>query len=137
MLQRNAATPERMLREALIHRGACYAPEEPGNFDPGGLRWVDEPAFDLLRIRAFREMNEKEASLLAQEVLERALENYPEGATDYFDGMERAIADGSIEALIIAQGEDNEFYVWDGWHRMAMAHRIRHYTIHAWVGYRA
>jgi hypothetical protein len=126
-----------MLRQAQLYRGDVYAPGEPGYVDPSTLRWVDEPDFDLRRIKLFRNGDAATAAYLAEEVKQRALENHSvEVANAYVEKMGQAILDSTIDPILIVQGADDEFYIWDGWHRMAMAYVLNHNVLHAWVGYR-
>ncbi len=131
------ATPEEMCNEALGHRGAIYYIGELGDADPKTLCWVDEPNFDLYRIPAFNSMSREDVEFFVEVVLERALENNSdEDAHAYVENMRQAILNGTIDPILVVQGHDGAFYVWDGWHRMGEAHDLNYTTMHAWVGYR-
>jgi hypothetical protein len=94
------------------------------------MNWVAEPSFNLHCIEGF---DGGSYDHLDAEMDERVPElGYSQ---KYIDEMRVAIRSGAIEAVLIAQGTDGQFYVWDGNHRVGMAHVMCVGSIPAWVGY--
>jgi 8-oxo-dGTP pyrophosphatase MutT (NUDIX family) len=115
-------TEQRMKREA---RGYADQFEEghPARVPVESLMWQDEPGFDLHKIAGFDDGEYKQWATIER------------GDPDYVRDLEDAIKNDTVEPIIVVQGRDGKFYVWDGNQRVGMASILGKGTIPTWVGY--
>lgn len=129
-----AASRERVIREAQQYANQ-FEEGHPAHVDPEQLEWVDESAFDLHKIAGF-DTDASDWKWLVRDVWDRAKEgNSLDEAKKYYDAMKQAVKDGTMEPIIVVEGTDGKFYIWDGNHRVALAHELHVDKLPAWVGF--
>ena len=131
---KQAASRESMIREAQGFADQ-FEGGHPARIAPEGLEWIDESAFDLHRVAGF-DTNSTDWKWLARDLWDRAKEGQSlDEAKKYYNEMQQAIKDGTIDPVIVVEGTDRKFYIWDGNHRVALAHELGVDKIPAWVGF--
>lgn len=129
MTKTATTSPETILRWAKQWEGACIDVDVTGPAE--SLDWKEEPAFDLHKVEGWDEGKYDELYRHAQEIAEEVGEE-----DTYFGAMCEAIKNHTIEPIFVAEGMDGQFYVWEGNHRVGIAHVLGVDTMPAFVGYR-
>jgi len=102
--------PNWILREASMYQDQ-FEPGHPACTPAANLNWKPVEKFPLSRLAGFNQGEFDWADDVG-------------GDEEYCSKMQEATSRGSIEPIIIAQGSDRKFYVWDGNHRVALAKEL-------------
>jgi len=127
-----ATTPEQMERWAKDWNNQ-FSPGEMGYAPAESLNWKEERNFDLHKIEGW---DNGYYDHLNEEQKERVPEDEEWGSNVYYNEMCEAIKSHTIEEIFVVEGADGKFYVWEGNHRVGMAHVLNVDTMPAYVGYR-
>jgi len=117
----------------LLYEGAGWMLDSPGYGEPEEFLWTYDPAFPLQQILIHKGDTEKWKQWWDTELALAKDINYD----DYY--QELAVwwlASPWEEPVVIAEGTDGTWYLWDGYHRTAISVVHSQRTIPAFVGKR-
>lgn len=106
-----------------------FQPGHPARVPVNSLRWIYDPKFPIEKIEDSRE---DWLAFLKSNEEAWALDGQPDRFKDMGDWWATSPKD---DPLVIVEGVDKKFYVWDGNHRVALSYRLNHRTVPAYVGY--
>lgn len=127
-----SVSPEQILRWAKGWENGAVTPDSPGYAPAESFNWKEDRSFDLHKIEGW------DAGFydgLYEHAKQRIPEDEEWGTFVYFNGMCEAIRNRTIEEIFVVEGTDGQFYVWEGNHRVGIAHVLDVTTMPAFVGY--
>jgi GNAT superfamily N-acetyltransferase len=127
-----AISPDTILGWAKGWENGAVTPDSPGYAPAESFDWVEERNFDLHKIEGW---DAGYYDGLYEHAKERIPEDEEWGTFTYFNEMCEAIKNHTIEQIFVVEGTDGKFYVWEGNHRVGIAHVIGVDTMPAFVGY--
>lgn len=116
-------SPAYILRQAKFYADT-FEVGHPARVIPESLDWEAMDRFELENLEGFHQGN-----------YNWAMDDVSDYDEDYRQKMQDALLDGKIEPIIIAQGTDGKFYLWDGNHRVGLAQQLNVDVIPAYVGF--
>jgi len=123
--------PAWILQNARFYEDQFGDPDHPAYFPANNCTWKVVNKFPLKTLAGF---DEGDFDYVVGEIGQEA-EFYPESDEGtYLENFRKALLDGSIEPIVVVQGRDGKFYVWDGNHRVGEAQALGVETLPAYVG---
>lgn len=124
-------TPEQMENEAEGVQGNHYHASEPGGGAASDFNWHQDDNFPVAKLET--QMSDKDWAEWFED--EKQMSDRG-GGVDYYTQLEDWWTTNPDEHIIVVEGTDGNYYVWDGHHRtgISKAHRMK--TVPAFVGTR-
>jgi hypothetical protein len=113
---------QQILREVKFYEDQFWE-GHPARVPAQSLDWEAVKRFEIENLEGFH-----------QGSYDWAMDDVRDYEEEYRQKMKAALLDGTIEPIIVAQGTNGKFYLWDGNHRVGLAQSLQVDVLPAYVG---